>query len=88
MGLPEHQISEQQAAAPQATGFDPGQVSARLQDLLAHMRAVKHSPWEGSVLALYRDIVEPLCEELRDQTEVLRWQAELEAEAARLDAAG
>lgn len=87
MALPEHKISDE-AVAPQRQTFDHGQVSARLQDLLAHMRAVKQSPWEGSVLTLYRDIVEPLCEELRDQAEVLRWQAELEAEATRLDAAG
>ena len=87
MPRPEHTISEQNSKAAEHRGFDPGQVSSRLYDLLAHMRAVKRSPWEGSVLTLYHDIIEPLCEELREQAEVLRWQAELESEAARLDSA-
>ena len=86
MGLPEHKMPEPEGPVAAPHGFDHGQVSGRLYDLLAHMRAVKRSPWEGSVLTLYHDIIEPLCEELREDAEVLRWQAELEAEAARLDA--
>ena len=66
---------------------EPRHVRNSLQSLLDEMRAAGRWPWDGAVLSFYRDIVLPrLCEELPDANEAARWRAEIEAEAARLDA--
>jgi hypothetical protein len=66
---------------------NPQHVRNSLRDLLKQMRAAERWPWEGAVLELYRDIVPPqLYAELPDAEEAARWRAEIEAEAARLDA--
>jgi len=66
---------------------DPRQVRGRLEDLLGRMRAAGRWPWKGAVLVLYRDGVLPrLCDALPDASEAARWRAEIEVEAARLDA--
>ena len=67
---------------------DPWHVRNSLTDLLGQMRAAKRWPWEGAVLSLYRDIALPrLLSELSDPEEAARWRAQIEAEAARLNAA-
>jgi hypothetical protein len=73
--------------APKRYVPDPRHVRNSLTDLLGQMRAAKRWPWEGAVLSLYRDIALPrLLSELPDTEEAARWRADIEAEAARLDA--
>jgi hypothetical protein len=67
---------------------DPRHVRNRLADMLATMRVARSWPWEPVMVALYRETVWPdLCAELPDREEAERWRAQIEAEAARLDAA-
>jgi hypothetical protein len=74
--------------APKRYVPNPQHVRNSLKSLLEEMRAAKRWPWEGAVLELYRDIVPPqLYAELPDAEEATRWRSEIEAEAARLDAA-
>jgi hypothetical protein len=67
---------------------NPQHVRNSLADLLGKMCAAERWPWEGAALELYRDIVPPqLYADLPDAEEAARWRADIEAEAARLDAA-
>jgi hypothetical protein len=74
--------------APRRYIPNPQHVRNSLKSLLDQMRAAERWPWEGAVLELYRAIVPPqLYADLPDAEEAARWRAEIEAEAARLDAA-
>jgi len=74
--------------APKGYVPNPQHVRNSLTDLLAQMREAERWPWRGALLNLYRDIVPPqLYAALPDADEAARWRAEIEAEAARLDAA-
>lgn len=82
-------VEEEMGPKPKAYMPNPQAVRNRLRGLLDEMRAAERWPWEGAVLTLYRDIVPPqLYAALPDTDEAARWRAEIEAEAARLDAAG
>lgn len=70
--------------------YDPGAADAlaRLQAMLAKMRAAASWPWKASTVAAYRETLWPsLLARLADKDEGERLRAELDAEAARLDAA-
>ncbi|HSC18362.1 MAG TPA: hypothetical protein VLC74_05560 [Rhizomicrobium sp.] len=78
---------EEMGPKPKAYVPNPNAVRNRLRGLLEEMREAERWPWEGAVLALYRDIVPPqLYAALSDGEEAARWRSEIEAEAARLDA--
>ena len=88
MGLAQHSLFQEEELAPRRYVPNPQHVRNSLTDLLAQMRAAKQWPWAGAVLSLYRDIVPPqLYAALPDAEEAARWRTEIEAEAARLDAA-
>ncbi len=88
MGLAQQSLFAEEELAPKRYVPNPQHVRNSLTDLLGQMRAAERWPWEGAVLTLYRDIVPPqLYAELPDVDEAARWRAEIEAEAARLDAA-
>lgn len=79
---------EDMGPKPKAPAPNPQHVRNRLRGLLEEMREAERWPWEGAVLKLYRDIVPPqLYSALPDAEEAARWCADIEAEAARLDAA-
>ncbi len=89
MGLAQQDLFAEGDIAPKRYVPNPQHVRNSLKDLLDQMRAAKRWPWEGAVLELYRDIVPPqLYADLPDAEEAARWRAEIEAEAARLDAIG
>ena len=72
---------------PKPYAPDPRLVRNRLKEILALMRASERWPWESEMVALYRERVIPyFCERL-PKSEARRFRAEIEAEAARLDAA-
>jgi len=83
----QHNLFAQEELRPARYVPNPQHVRNSLRDLLEQMRAAERWPWEGAVLELYRDIVPPqLYAELPDPEEAARWRADIEAEAARLDA--
>jgi hypothetical protein len=85
--LAQQSLFAEEELAPKRYVPDPRHVRNSLKGLLDEMRAAERWPWDGAVLSLYRDIVLPrLCEELPDANEAARWRAEIETEAARLDA--
>ncbi len=87
MGLAQQSLFAEEELAPKRYVPNPQHVRNSLKSLLEQMRAAERWPWEGAVLTLYRDIVPPqLYAELPDAEEAARWRAEIEAEAARLDA--
>ncbi|HEY8698341.1 MAG TPA: hypothetical protein VIM02_12045 [Rhizomicrobium sp.] len=89
MGSAQQSLFEEEELARKRYVPDPRHVRNSLADLLGQMRAAERWPWEGAVLELYRNIVpRQLYAELPDVEEAARWRAEIEAEAARLDAAG
>jgi hypothetical protein len=80
-------LFDEEEPAPKRYVPNPQHVRNSLKSLLDEMRAAKRWPWAGAVLKLYRDIVPPqLYAELPDADEAARWRADIEAEAARLDA--
>ena len=79
---------EEMGPKPKAYTPNPNAVRNRLRGLLEEMREAEQWPWQGAHLTLYRDIVPPqLYAALSDADEAARWRSEIEAEAARLDAA-
>jgi hypothetical protein len=67
---------------------DAEAVRDKLQGLLDKMRAAASWPWKTSTVSLYRESVWPsLFKKLADESDAIRLRAEMEAEAARLDAA-
>jgi hypothetical protein len=88
VGLALPSLFAEEELAPKRYVPNPQHVRNSLKDLLGQMRAAERWPWEGAVLSLYRDLVPPqLYAELPDAEEAARWRADIEAEAARLDAA-
>jgi len=78
---------EEMGPKPKVYVPNPNAVRNRLRGLLEEMRGAERWPWQGALLNLYRDIVPPqLYAALPDVEEAARWRAEIEAEAARLDA--
>ncbi|HEY4115416.1 MAG TPA: hypothetical protein VGM17_15275 [Rhizomicrobium sp.] len=85
MSQAQHGLFAEEELAPKRYVPNPQHV---LKSLLDEMRAAERWPWAGAVLELYREIVPPqLYAELPDREEAARWRAEIDAEAARLDAA-
>ncbi len=75
-------------APHQAYVPDPRHVRNRLGDMLTVMRSSGSWPWDPDTVAFYRETVWPyLYTKLPDADEAARFRAEIEAEAARLDAA-
>ena len=67
---------------------NPQHVRNRLQDMLDTMRVAESWPWKPSRVRHYRNSTWPyLYERLHDTEEAAGWRSEIEAEAARLDAA-
>ncbi len=67
---------------------DTAAVRDRLREMLAKMQAAASWPWKASTVATYRETVWPsLLGKLSDPDEAARLRAEIDAEAARLDAA-
>lgn len=67
---------------------DAAAVRDRLQQMLAKMQAAASWPWRASTVATYRQTVWPsLLSKLSDPDEAARLRAEIDGEAARLDAA-
>ncbi len=67
---------------------DPRHVRNRLDEMLTVMRSSGCWPWEPDTVEFYRETVWPyLYTKLPDAAEAARFRAEIEAEAARLDAA-
>jgi hypothetical protein len=88
VGLAQQSLFAEEELAPKRYVPDPRHVRNSLAEMLGKMRAAERWPWEGAVLELYRDIVPPqLYTDLPATEEASRWRAEIEAEAARLDAA-
>ena len=57
--------------------------------MVGDARAAESWPWEPTIIALYRETVWPyLYAKLPDREEAERFRAAIEAETARLDAAG
>src|SRR4051794_34261190 len=59
----------------------------RLVEMLADMRAAEHWPWSETRVTLNRETVWPYLLRFLPEDEAARWRADLDAEAARLDAA-
>jgi hypothetical protein len=75
-------------APRQAYVPDPRHVRNRLNEMISVMRSSEAWPWEPDTVEFYRETVWPyLYEKLADRDEAARFRAEIEAEAARLDAA-
>lgn len=67
---------------------DPRHVRNRLNEMISVMRSSEAWPWEPDTVEFYRETVWPyLYTKLPDADEAARFRAEIEAEAARLDAA-
>lgn len=75
-------------ALPERPLHDPQEARARLNGMLATLRAAASWPWKEATVRSYREKLWPaLLGRLPDATEAARLRAEIEAEIARLDAA-
>jgi len=75
-------VSEEPAYRPK-----PEHIVNRLTEMLAAMRGASTWPWDEVRIALNREHVWPHLLRLLPGDEAARWQADLDAEAARLDEA-
>jgi hypothetical protein len=83
-----HPILFAEEDLPRRPLHDPREARERLQAMLGKMRAAASWPWKAATVSSYRESLWPLllgC--LADEAEASRFRAEIEAEAARLDAA-
>jgi hypothetical protein len=72
---------------PKRPLHDPQELRGKLQAFLEKMRAAASWPWKASTVAHYRKTVWPqLLAKLPDADETESIRADIEAEAARLDA--
>jgi hypothetical protein len=83
-----HPILFSEDELPRRPLHDPQEARERLQAMLDKMRAAASWPWKAATVSSYRESLWPsLLGRLADDAEAARFRAEIEAEAARLDAA-
>ena len=77
-----------EADLPQRPVYHSQDVADKLHAFLDKMRAAASWPWKASTVSNYRETVWPsLLGKLPDKAEAAQFRADIEAEAARLDAA-
>lgn len=88
MGAVQPSFFPDEKIAPKPYVPDPHHVRNRIQSMLNKMRTDAAWPWNSSTVCFYRETVWPYpYTKLPDAAEAARWRADIDAEAARLDAA-